>query len=44
MLFPRITFLEHDIFCIFGVQIEFLEIFDKFSKISLMEVAVGGGE
>ena len=37
MLFLGITFLG-----MFGVQNEFLGIFDKFSKILLVEVAVGG--
>ena len=36
------NFLEHDILGVFGVQIEFLRIFNKFSKILLMEVAAGG--
>ena len=34
------NFLEHDILGVFGVQIEFLRIFNKFSKIPLIEGVV----
>ena len=37
------NFLAYDILDVFSVQIEFLEIFDKFPKIFLIEVAAGGG-
>ena len=36
------NFLGHNILGIFGMQIKFSRIFDKFPKISLMEVEVGG--
>ena len=36
------NFLEYDILGVFGMQIEFSIIFDKFPKIPLMEVAAGG--
>ena len=36
------NFHRHDILGVFGMQIEFLKIFDKFPKISLIEVVAGG--
>ena len=36
------NFLEYNILDVFGVQIEFSRIFDKFTKIPLIEVVVGG--
>ena len=36
------NFSRHDVLGVFDVQIEFPRIFDKFSKITLMEMAMGG--